>query len=162
YPKLRLNEASWEVMRGQRQVRLVQMVRRKKGEKAQKSEAAEVNWEGVDRELFEELRVLRQRLAAEEQVPPYRIFGDNVLRELARLRPSTPERMRLISGVGDFKLRQLGDKFLGVVRSYCTRKGLPQDVSPPPVIRKPAPPGANATGLTGGLPSQQPEPPLKL
>src|SRR5262249_3650398 len=62
YPKLRLNEASWEVMRGKRPVRLVQMVRRKKGEKAQKSQAAEVSWEGVDRELFEELRVLRQRL----------------------------------------------------------------------------------------------------
>src|SRR5207249_5592834 len=144
YPKLRLNAASWEVMRGKRQVRLVQMVRRKKGEKAQKSEAAEVNWEGVDRELFEELRVLRYRLATEEQVPPYRIFGDNVLRELARLRPSTPERMRYISGVGGFNLRQYGDKFLDIVRSYCTRQGLPQDFSPPPAVRNLFPPGGAA------------------
>ncbi|HKB35394.1 MAG TPA: RecQ family ATP-dependent DNA helicase [Gemmataceae bacterium] len=133
YPKLRLNAASWEVMRGKRQVRLVQLVPRKKGEKAQKSKAAEVSWEGVDPELFEELRVLRHRLATEEQVPPYRIFGDNVLRELGRLRPSTPERMRLISGVGDFKLRQYGDKFLGIIRAYCTRKGLAQDATPAPV-----------------------------
>src|SRR5262245_57134227 len=133
YPKLRLNAAAWEVMRGKRQVRLVQLVRRKKGEKAQRSKAAEVSWEGVDPELFEELRVLRHRLATEEQVPPYRIFGDNVLRELGRLRPSTPERMRLISGVGDFKLRQYGDKFLGIIRAYCTRKGLAQDATPAPV-----------------------------
>jgi len=151
YPKLRLNAASWEVMRGKRQVRLVQLVRRQKGEKAQKSKAAEVSWEGVDQELFEELRVLRHRLATEEQVPPYRIFGDNVLRELGRLRPSTPERMRFISGVGDFKLRQYGDKFLGIIRAYCTRKGMPQDASPPPAeVRKPAPP------------PQQPEAPVKL
>jgi ATP-dependent DNA helicase RecQ len=154
YPKLRLNEASWEVMRGKRPVRLVQMVRRKKGEKAQKSQAAEVNWEGVDQELFEELRVLRYRLATEEQVPPYRIFGDHVLRELARRRPSTPERMRHISGVGDFKLRQLGDKFLDVVRSYCTRKRLPQDVSPTPADRPLFP--------ADGAAPRQPEPPVKL
>ena len=53
YPLLKLNDGSWEVMRGQRQVRLIQMVRRKKGERPVKSKADEVSWEGVDSGLFE-------------------------------------------------------------------------------------------------------------
>ncbi|HEY7314842.1 MAG TPA: RecQ family ATP-dependent DNA helicase, partial [Gemmataceae bacterium] len=60
YPLLRLNESSWEVMRGQRQVRLVRMVRRKKGEKPEKSRVETTSWEGVDREVFEVLRRTRR------------------------------------------------------------------------------------------------------
>src|SRR5439155_26734387 len=44
YPVLKLNEASWEVMRGRREVRLIRLVRRKKGERVEKSAAAEVSW----------------------------------------------------------------------------------------------------------------------
>ena len=51
YPVLQLKPASWEVMRGQRPVRLVQPARRQKGEKPKKSAAAEVSWEGVDQEV---------------------------------------------------------------------------------------------------------------
>ena len=70
-----------------------------------------MSWEGVDRTLFEALRELRRRSGQERQVKPYMIFGDAVLRELARVRPSTPERMRLISGVGDVKLRDFAERF---------------------------------------------------
>ena len=84
YPLLQLNEASWEVMRGQRPVRLVRLVRRKKGERPEKSAAAEVSWEGVDAGLFEALRQLRLQLAQERGEKPYMVFGDAVLRELAR------------------------------------------------------------------------------
>ena len=87
YPVLKLNAASWEVMRGQRQVRLIQLVRRKKGERPDRSSAAVVSWEGVDKDLFEALRGLRRNLANQRQVPPYVIFHDGVLRELARVRP---------------------------------------------------------------------------
>ena len=61
YPLLKLNDGSWEVMRGQRQVRLIQMVRRKKGERPVKSKADEVSWEGVDSGLFEGARASRAR-----------------------------------------------------------------------------------------------------
>src|SRR5205823_1476701 len=57
-PILKLNDASWEVMKGKREVRLVQLVRRKKGEKVEKSKAEAISWEGVDRDLFEALRGL--------------------------------------------------------------------------------------------------------
>jgi ATP-dependent DNA helicase RecQ len=130
YPKLRLNDASWEVMRGQRSVRLVQLARRKKGERPQKSRAEAVSWEGVDRELFEGLRRLRRELASERAVPPYVIFGDATLRELARVRPATPERMRGVYGVGDAKLRDFGARFLEAIAAHGSAQrsdGAPPD-----------------------------------
>ncbi len=129
YPLLRLNEASWEVMRGQRAVRLVQLVRRKKGEAPVKSKAELISWDGVDRELFEALRRLRRDLARERQVSPFIVFTDSTLRELARLRPSTPERMRLIPGVGDKRLRDFGTRFLALIAEQCQARGVAQDVS---------------------------------
>jgi ATP-dependent DNA helicase RecQ len=126
-PLLGLNDASWEVMRGQRGVRLVQLVRRKKGERAERSKADTTSWEGVDRELFEALRSDRRKLAEERQVPPYVIFSDATLRELARLRPSTLERMRLVYGIGDTKLREYGDRFLQIIRGHCQERSLSMD-----------------------------------
>ena len=130
YPLLRLNEASWEVMRGQRAVRLVQLVRRKKGEAPVKSRAELISWDGVDRELFEALRRLRRDLARERQVSPFIVFTDSTLRELSRVRPSTPERMRLIPGVGDKRLRDFGARFLALIAEQCQARGVSQDVSP--------------------------------
>jgi ATP-dependent DNA helicase RecQ len=124
---LGLTEGSWEVMRGQRSVRLVQLVRRKKGERAPRSGADTVSWEGVDRELFDSLRSTRSKLAEERSVPPYIIFTDSTLRELARVRPSTLERMRYISGIGDAKLRDYGDRFLQIIRQHCTERGVGMD-----------------------------------
>jgi len=118
-PILGLNEASWEVMRGQRGVRLLQLVRRKRGEKAEKSRADTVSWDGVDRNLFETLRGLRRELATALGKPPYVIFNDDTLRELARLRPLTLAAMRLVRGVGDNKLRDFGERFLRAIVSHA-------------------------------------------
>jgi ATP-dependent DNA helicase RecQ len=81
----------------------------------------------VDRGLFDVLRELRRRLATEGQKAPYLIFGDATLRELARVRPSTPEKMRLIYGVGETKLRDYGETFLKAIRDYCRDQGLEMD-----------------------------------
>jgi ATP-dependent DNA helicase RecQ len=128
YPLLRLNDASWEVMRSQRAVRLVQMVRRKKGERPQKSQVAQVSWEGVDEKLFDALRALRRDLATERQVPPYVIFGDATLREMARARPTALERMRALYGVGDAKLRDYGPRFLAIILAHCQENNVATDV----------------------------------
>jgi ATP-dependent DNA helicase RecQ len=140
YPILRLNEASWEVMRKQRSVKLLQPRQRKKDEGAAKSRADDTSWEGVDRDLFEELRLLRRTLAEQRQVPPYVIFSDATLRELARVRPSTLENMRLLYGIGDAKLREYGDRFLQVVVRFSQEHDLPADVALPP-RPPPKPPG---------------------
>ncbi len=125
YPLLKLNAGSWEVMRGERTVRLVQLARREKGERVAKVEG--VSWEGVDRELFEVLRVLRRGLAEERGWPPYRVFGDVTLRELARIRPSSLERMRSVTGIGDAKLREFGQTFFEALEQHCADQGLTRD-----------------------------------
>jgi ATP-dependent DNA helicase RecQ len=137
YPLLKLTSASWEVMRGERSVRLVRLVRRKKGEKPQRSLVDADSWQGVDQDLFEVLRTLRRNLAAERQVPPYVIFSDATLRELARIRPTTPERMRLVYGVGEAKLRDFAPQFLRVIAEHGEQRGLTMDVSNSSLARKP-------------------------
>jgi ATP-dependent DNA helicase RecQ len=128
YPILRLNEASWEVMKGKKCVRLLQPVRR---EEVKEPKTASVSWEGVDSGLFEVLRGVRGRLATQRGVPAYIVFGDATLRELARVRPSSPEKMRLIYGVGEAKLRDFGQPFLDAVAGYCRDHGLTLDNFPP-------------------------------
>jgi ATP-dependent DNA helicase RecQ len=97
---------------------LLQLVRRKKGQKAARSQAEKVSWEGVDQGLFEALRERRRRLAAELGKPPYVIFGDETLRDLARKRPATLEAMRGLYGIADHKLRHFGQTFLEVLQNY--------------------------------------------
>src|SRR5262249_234335 len=105
YPLLKLNDASWEERRGKRTVRRGRR-RRKKGGGPEKSQAGEVSWEGVDRPLFDELRKLRKETADARGVSPFIVFTDATLRDLARVRPTTPERLRQISGVGEQRLRE--------------------------------------------------------
>ncbi len=128
-PILKLNGGSWQVMRGQRtNIRLLKPAERKKGERTKLSKAETGSWDGVDRDLFESMRELRRQIADERRVPPYIIFPDSTLRELARIRPSSLERMRMVSGIGDSKLRDLGQTFLDVVLSYSKATGAPLDV----------------------------------
>jgi ATP-dependent DNA helicase RecQ len=65
--------------------------------------------------LFDALRSLRRDLAEEAGVPPYVIFHDSVLREMARLRPDSRSEMGQITGVGARKLDAYGDYFLDVI-----------------------------------------------
>jgi ATP-dependent DNA helicase RecQ len=75
-------------------------------------------WEGVDRDLFEELRVLRLEIARRRRVPPYVIFHDTTLREIARSKPKTKEELRHVYGVGDRKAEDLGELVLTLVGKF--------------------------------------------
>ena len=112
YPVLRLTETSRRVLRGEEDVRLVQIARK---QKRKKSKGESESWEGVDQDLFESLRTFRRELAASRGVPPYIILGDRSLREVARLRPQTLTELRDVYGIGDKKLVDLGEKILEVV-----------------------------------------------
>ena len=68
--------------------------------------------------LFEALRACRRTLAVESAVPPYVIFHDATLREMAEARPASLAAMGQISGVGSRKLEAYGEAFLAVLRAY--------------------------------------------
>jgi len=111
YPVLRLNEASLQVLRGERTVRLIPARAHRARTSATETEA----WEGVDRDLFERLRKLRTRLAREREVAPYLIFSDASLRDMARRRPHDETEFLQVHGVGDKKLADLGPTFLACI-----------------------------------------------
>ncbi|HEX9022997.1 MAG TPA: HRDC domain-containing protein, partial [Geobacteraceae bacterium] len=67
---------------------------------------------------FQALRALRKRLADEQRVPPFVIFGDATLAEMAACRPQDMEEMSRIGGVGKFKLGRYGAEFLHVIREF--------------------------------------------
>lgn len=130
YPILKLNAISWDVMKGQRKVRLFQVARRRAGERSKKSRAETASWEGVDSVLFERLRNLRKKTADQQHVPPYVVFSDATLRELARVRPSTLEKMRYLYGIGDAKIRDYGDAFLAAIQDHCRSNRMTMDQQP--------------------------------
>jgi len=71
-----------------------------------------------DDELFETLRALRRTMAEERGIPPYLIFSDASLREMARERPTTKDAFLQIKGVGLRKLQELGPRFLACIREH--------------------------------------------
>jgi len=76
--------------------------------------------------LFALLRQKRKELADEIGVPPYVIFSDRTLAEMAAFYPQSLESLLDISGVGQVKLRQYGETFLGIIKPYCEKHGLPE------------------------------------
>ncbi|MEM7147018.1 MAG: DNA helicase RecQ, partial [Verrucomicrobiota bacterium] len=71
-----------------------------------------------DRGLFKELKALRKAIADEENVPPYVVFGDRALREMAAYLPETSGAFLEINGVGQTKLDRYGERFLGGIGKW--------------------------------------------
>ena len=77
-----------------------------------------------DRSLFEKLRVLRKGLADARGVPPYVIFGDASLQQMAYYLPQSRDGFSRISGVGTAKLAEFSDEFLAAIRRHAREHGL--------------------------------------
>ena len=75
------------------------------------------SWQDVDRDLFERLRALRLEIARARGVPPYVIFHDTTLREMARLKPTTIPELLGVKGVGARKAEDLGEAFVALIAS---------------------------------------------
>ncbi|HEX7190157.1 MAG TPA: RQC domain-containing protein, partial [Thermoanaerobaculia bacterium] len=111
FPVLRLTQRSRAVLRGEEDVRLRQPMASKK-----RPAKARLSLDGpVDASLFQTLREWRRSEADERGVPPYIIFSDRTLREIARAKPSTLTQLRAVYGVGDAKLEAFGSAVLAVV-----------------------------------------------
>ena len=92
---------------------------RKDGSRPRSRVEAE-SWEGVDRALFERLRARRLEIARERGVPPYVIFHDTTLRDMARSKPRSLDDLRHVYGVGERKAADLGPRFLAAIAAHAT------------------------------------------
>ena len=88
--------------------------------------------------LFALLRQKRKEMADEAGVPPYVIFSDKTLVEMAAYYPQSRTSLLNISGVGQAKLRQYGEAFLKVIKSFCVKHGLQEQARLQPQARSTA------------------------
>ncbi len=102
-------------------------------------------------ELFEMLRSLRKEQAELENVPPYVIFSDATLVEMAHYLPHTKEELNQISGLGEFKLEKYGETFLQEILDYCTIHDLSSKISEkkPKKVRDSKPKTVKTTNTSG-------------
>jgi ATP-dependent DNA helicase RecQ len=89
--------------------------------KAGRKQKGEIEYNSA---LFALLRQKRKEMADEIGVPPYVIFSDKTLVEMAAYYPQSVSSLLKISGVGQVKLRQFGEAFLEVIQAYCAKHGL--------------------------------------
>ncbi len=111
---LRLTPKSWQVFRGEPVLVVMERVRA----------AGPTTTASYDAMLFEQLRRLRAELAEAADVPPYIIFHDRTLIEMATYFPQSREAFLSLDGVGQRKLDRYGDAFLALLRSYCAEHKL--------------------------------------
>jgi ATP-dependent DNA helicase RecQ len=126
YPTLAITAPGAAVLRGEREATpLTSVVSRVALTPATSSPSPSTAGAGAadadvsDIAIFEALRGLRRTIAEERGVPPYLVFSDASLRDMARQRPLTLEAFREVRGVGDWKLETFGERFVAAVRQAC-------------------------------------------
>jgi ATP-dependent DNA helicase RecQ len=120
FPVLRLTEAARGLMKGTAEVRLRQPIVTKKKEREERRRSAPVIDGPYDHSLFDVLRQWRREEAQERGVPPYVIFSDRTLRDLARQRPASLTALRAVYGIGDAKLEEFGRKVIELIADSAT------------------------------------------
>jgi ATP-dependent DNA helicase RecQ len=115
YPVIRKTQKSPEVLNGQIRVMLPAMeIHNQKMPVSQKDQELPA----PDEKLFLHLKKIRKTLADADNVPPYVVFSDKSLREIARVKPADQDTFRMIYGVGDRKLEKYGQAFITAVDEY--------------------------------------------
>jgi ATP-dependent DNA helicase RecQ len=119
YRTLSLTDRALEALRKRERIMgVVQEAERVKKEGKRKEELE------YNHALFAILRQKRKEMADEAGVPPYVIFSDRSLTEMAAYYPLSNETLLRISGVGQVKLRQYGNAFLEIIKEYCKKHAL--------------------------------------
>ncbi|MBI5841940.1 MAG: DNA helicase RecQ [Chloroflexi bacterium] len=116
YRTLSLTQKAMDALKNRTKIfGVIEEVRERKS-KAEKRTELEYN-----NALFSLLRTKRKEMADEMGVPPYVVFSDKTLVEMAAYYPQSPASLLTISGVGQVKARQYGEAFLEVIKSYCEK-----------------------------------------
>ncbi len=140
---LRLTEHGREVLRGERQAYAELEAQPGLEDAPARRGSTAPSTPSYDEGLFEHLRTLRRQLAAAANLPPYMVFSDRALAEMAAYLPETPVDFADINGVGRAKLESYGDTFLAAIASYCTEHEVHRQPRAP---ARPAPPRPNGGG----------------
>ena len=117
FGSLKLTPKAWEVLRGKETV-FAKAEEREDSFSQRESEKEMVVHDGV---LFELLRKKRKKLADEGNIPPYIIFPDKTLIEMAIYFPQSYENLIKLHGVGTIKYEKYGEIFLDIIRDYCEK-----------------------------------------
>jgi len=129
---LRLTRKAWAVFRGEASV----FGRLQAPEPPQKSVTEKRQAvSAYDRDLFELLRQKRLEIAREQDVPPFVIFADRTLAEMAGAYPRTIAQLRNIHGVGQVKCAKYGELFITVITRYCTCHGITDEKAPEVILQ---------------------------
>lgn len=131
---LKITEAGKKVLFGKERAQLVVIKREehlgqeskrgKKKAKIQEPQAPMLTpavFENEDEYLFEELRVLRKKLADSQAIPAYIVLSDKTLHLLSSAKPTTIEAFGEISGIGEFKKEKYGKDFVEVIRRFLNK-----------------------------------------
>lgn len=120
YPIVVLTDKSPNVLRGSTTVELMKVqIKEDKKEKLTAQNAPE-----YFADLYEDLKRVRTQLAKAENVPPYIVFSDAALIEMASYLPQNSDEMLKISGVGELKLQKYAADFLTEINAYCSARSL--------------------------------------
>jgi ATP-dependent DNA helicase RecQ len=125
FPVLKLNAASWQVLRQQLSVQIA-IPETLKGDS---EDSAETSAEAAG--LLAQLRSLRKRLADAQGIPPYIVFTESTLRQMAQRMPRSLTQFSRISGVGSRKLEQYGQDFVEAINAYCEDHGVQPPAAAP-------------------------------
>ena len=120
---LKITASGKEVLFNGKTVDLVQLdeISKRIKESAEKAKP-KTKKQQIKGELFEALRQLRLQISKEENIPPYRVFSDATLMEMAGEKPTTEEEMKDISGVGERKYALYGHAFIDQIISFVKKK----------------------------------------
>jgi ATP-dependent DNA helicase RecQ len=121
YPVLNLTESGIALLKDPAAAPDLALARQRRpvrGETPRRAAIETESWQDVDRDLFERLRALRLDIARSRGVPPYVIFHDTTLREMARLKPQSLSALLNVRGVGARKAEDLGEAFVKAIVGF--------------------------------------------
>jgi len=120
YRVLQLTDTGRQVLNG----KLAPLLLKPAGRARKQSRAERSSWEGVDRELFDKLRAWRREIADERGLAPFMVCSDATLRELARYRPTSIDRLCEIHGIGQKKQSEYGEAVVELIKSHTREQGI--------------------------------------
>ncbi len=124
FPVLKLNAASWQVLRKQLTVQVAIPE-----DLASGGTQVDIAPSADQSTLLGQLKSLRKRLADSQGIPPYMVFTETSLRQMTQKLPRTQRAFSQISGVGNRKLEQYGQAFIDLIAEFCTERGLPDQAT---------------------------------